>query len=76
VLLSPHSESSSDASESWESYNQSERNNLLGQVLSAKGYGIYYPVTSVNKTTEGRSSSMLEIRLHEERRVEFRIAQR
>jgi hypothetical protein len=36
MLLGPHSESPSDASEPRESCNQRERNNLLGQVLSAE----------------------------------------
>ena len=42
-------------------------------ILSANGYGIYHSVAS--ETTEGRSNSTMQGRLHEDRRVEFRIAQ-
>jgi OmpA-OmpF porin, OOP family len=44
-------------------------------ILSAKGYGIYHSAASENETMEGRSSTMMQGRLHEDRRVEFRIAQ-
>jgi OmpA-OmpF porin, OOP family len=44
-------------------------------ILSANGYGIYHSVASENGTMEGRSSTMMQGRLREDRRVEFRIAQ-
>ena len=43
--------------------------------LVARGYGSSVTVASENGTMEGRSSSAMEVRLREERRVEFRIAQ-
>jgi OmpA-OmpF porin, OOP family len=45
-------------------------------ILSAKGYGIYHSSTNQNETIEGRSSSANKDRLHEERRVELRLAQK
>jgi OOP family OmpA-OmpF porin len=45
-------------------------------ILSAKGYGIYHSSTNQNATIEGRSSSAIKERLHEERRVELRLAQK
>jgi OmpA-OmpF porin, OOP family len=45
-------------------------------ILSAKGYGIYHSSTSPNETIEARSSSATKDSLHEERRVEFRLAEK
>jgi OOP family OmpA-OmpF porin len=44
-------------------------------MLSAKGYGSSHSLASKNGTVEGRSSSMMEDRRRNDRRVEFSIAQ-
>ena len=44
-------------------------------MLSAKGYGSSHSLASKNGTVEGRSNSMMEDRLRNDRRVEFSIAQ-
>jgi OOP family OmpA-OmpF porin len=44
-------------------------------MLSAKGYGSSHSLAGKNGTTEGRSISMIEERLRNDRRVEFSVAE-